>query len=188
MKEKSGIWFRDVRKPSNIKDAVHNFFSPDGIIDRLKADKTSAEEKLRREGFSYLKLRDYQEKAIKAVENAMENNQKECLLAMATGTGKTRTIIGLMYRFLKANRFKRILFLVDRTSLGDQAIDSFNEAPLEQSQPLSKIYNVAELGDMAAEAETRIQRTRWRADSRFAVVGRRGDGGTPHAGVGLLGR
>lgn len=157
LKEKSGIWFRDVRKPSNIKDAIHNFFSPEGLIDRLKADKAAAEEKLRNEGFNYLKLRDYQEKAIKAVEAAMEKGQDRCLLAMATGTGKTRTIIGLMYRFLKANRFKRILFLVDRTSLGDQALDSFNEAPLEQSQPLSKIYNVAELGDMASEAETRIQ-------------------------------
>src|SRR5690554_7305541 len=76
---------------------------------------------------------------------------------MATGTGKTRTIIGLMYRFLKAERFHRILFLVDRTALGQQAIDAFNEAPLEQNHTLSKIYNVAELGDMAAEADTGIQ-------------------------------
>jgi type I restriction enzyme R subunit len=44
---------------------------------------------------------------------------------MATGTGKTRTIIGLMYRFLKADRFKRILFVVDRTSLGDQALAGY---------------------------------------------------------------
>lgn len=38
-----------------------------------------------------------------------------------SGTGKTRTVLGMIYRFLKTNRFKRILFLVDRTSLGDQA-------------------------------------------------------------------
>ena len=47
--------------------------------------------------------------------------------------------------------------MVDRTALGDQAQDAFNEAPLEGGMPLSKIYNVAELGDMAAEAETRVQ-------------------------------
>jgi len=46
---------------------------------------------------------------------------------------------------------------VDRTALGEQAIDFFNDSPLEQNQTLSKIYNVALLGDMAAEAETRIQ-------------------------------
>ena len=39
----------------------------------------------------------------------------------------------------------------------DRAQEAFDEAPLEQNQPLSKIYNVAELGDMAAEAETRVQ-------------------------------
>ena len=47
--------------------------------------------------------------------------------------------------------------MVDRTALGDQAQDAFNEAPLEGGMPPSKIYNVAELGDMAAEAETRVQ-------------------------------
>jgi type I restriction enzyme R subunit len=62
---------------------------------------------------------------------------------MATGTGKTRTVIGLMYRLLKAERFRRILFLVDRNALGTQAQEAFDEAPLEQNQPLSKIYNVA---------------------------------------------
>jgi type I restriction enzyme, R subunit len=76
---------------------------------------------------------------------------------MATGTGKTRTIIGLIYRFLKTERFRRVLFLVDRTALGRQAQDAFDEAPLEQNHTLSQIYNVATLGDMAAEAETRVQ-------------------------------
>ena len=112
---------------------------------------------MKAEPFGYLKLRDYQEKAIHAVEGTLEKDSRRALLAMATGTGKTRTIIGLMYRFLKAERFKRILFLVDRNALGQQAIDAFNEAPLEQNQTLSKIYNVAEMGDMAAEAETRVQ-------------------------------
>ena len=91
------------------------------------------------------------------METALEQGQTDNLLAMATGTGKTRTIIGLMYRFLKSERFKRILFLVDRTALGNQAQDAFDDAALEQNQPISKIYNIAELGDMASEAETRIQ-------------------------------
>jgi type I restriction enzyme R subunit len=155
--EQSGTWFRDVRKPFNLAKPLPDFHSPEGLLDKLKRSKAAAEEKLKQEGFAYLRLRDYQEKAVQAVERVLEANQTNCLLAMATGTGKTRTIIGLMYRFLKAERFKRILFLVDRTALGQQAIDAFNDAPLEQNQTLSKIYNVAELGDMAAEAEDRIQ-------------------------------
>ncbi|WP_305906575.1 type I restriction-modification system endonuclease [Methylomarinum sp. Ch1-1] len=155
--EKSGTWFRDVREPSNTKRALLQFHTPQGLLDQLKRSKEQAEQALKQEGFGYLKLRDYQLNAITAVENVLAQNAHTALLAMATGTGKTRTVIGLMYRFLKSERFNRILFLVDRTSLGQQAIDVFNEAPLEQSQTLSKIYNVAELGDMAAEAETRVQ-------------------------------
>jgi type I restriction enzyme, R subunit len=157
LKEHSGTWFRDVREPSNTAEPNEKFHSPEGLLDKLKRSRELAEQKLKAEGFDYLKLRDYQQKAIAAVEVALANNQKNCLLAMATGTGKTRTIIGLMYRFLKAERFKRILFLVDRTSLGTQALDSFKEAQLEENKTLSSIYNIAELGDMAAEAETRVQ-------------------------------
>lgn len=155
--EQSGIWFRDVRESANIKRALPSFHTPEGLFDLLKRSKEAAQQKLKAEPFGYLKLRDYQQKAIIAVENTLAREVRNALLAMATGTGKTRTIIGLMYRFLKAERFHRILFLVDRTALGQQAIDAFNEAPLEQNHTLSKIYNVAELGDMAAEAETRIQ-------------------------------
>lgn len=155
--EQSGTWFRDVRESSNTKRALPKFHTPQGLLDRLERSKQQAEQQLQQEPFGYLKLRDYQQKAITAVEDTLAKDIRTALLAMATGTGKTRTIIGLMYRFLKAERFKRILFLVDRTALGQQAIDVFNEAPLEQNQTLSKIYNVAELGDMAVEAETRVQ-------------------------------
>lgn len=155
--EHSGTWFRDVREPSNLRRALPQFHTPGGLQDLLKRDKASAEKQLKDEPFGYLKLRDYQHKAIIATEHALAQGVRRALLAMATGTGKTRTVIGLMYRFLKAERFHRILFLVDRTALGQQAIDTFNEAPLEQNHTLSQIYNVAELGDMAAEAETRVQ-------------------------------
>ena len=155
--EQSGTWFRDVRESDNLAKPLHDFHSPEGLLDKLKRSQVEAQQKLQDEGFAYLKLRDYQQKAITAVEAALAHNQTNCLLAMATGTGKTRTIIGLMYRFLKAEHFKRILFLVDRTALGEQAIDFFNDAPLENNLTLSKIYNIAVLGDMAAEAETRIQ-------------------------------
>jgi len=155
--EASGTWFRDLRHAANLAKPLHGFHSPEGLLDHLRRNKTEAEKKLLHESFAYLGLRDYQEKAIGAVETALAAGQTNCLLAMATGTGKTRTIIGLIYRLLKAERFRRILFLVDRTALGDQALEAFDEAPLEQSQPLSKIYNIAELGDMATEAETRVQ-------------------------------
>ena len=104
-----------------------------------------------------LNLRDYQLKAVQAVENAVIAGQKNILLAMATGTGKTRTILGMIYRFLKSGRFRRILFLVDRNSLGEQAQDVFKEVKLEDLMTLEEIYNVKKLEERNFEKETRIQ-------------------------------
>ena len=63
----------------------------------------------------------------------------------------------MIYRFLKTNRFKRILFLVDRTSLGDQASDVFKEVKLEELMTLDEIYNIKGLGEKTVDKETRIQ-------------------------------
>lgn len=155
--QSSGTWFRDLRHTANLAKPLQGFHSPDGLLDHLRRDIAQAQEKLATEAAAYLGLRDYQLNAIQAVEQSLANGQRNCLLAMATGTGKTRTIIGLIYRLLKAERFKRILFLVDRTALGDQAQEAFGDMLLEQNMPLSKHYNIAELGDMAAEAEDRVQ-------------------------------
>ena len=114
-------------------------------------------------GYSILKdkdglnLRYYQVEAIHAVEEAITKGQREILLSMATGTGKTRTILGMIYRFLKAKRFRRVLFLVDRTSLGEQALDTFKEVKLEDLMTLNEIYNVKELEDKDFDSETRVQ-------------------------------
>ena len=104
-----------------------------------------------------LNLRGYQIKAVRAVEKAVLDGRQNILLAMATGTGKTRTVLGMIYRFLKSERFQRILFLVDRNSLGEQAQDVFATIKLEDLLPLDKIYNVSKLGEKTFSKETRLQ-------------------------------
>ena len=70
--------------------------------------------------------RYYQEGAIKAVCDAFgRKNKRKALLVMATGSGKTRTIIGLCDVLLKKGWVKNILFLADRTALVTQAKRSF---------------------------------------------------------------
>ena len=70
--------------------------------------------------------RYYQESAIKAVCNCFdEKNRRKALLVMATGSGKTRTVIALCDVLLKAGWVKNILFLADRNSLVTQAKRSF---------------------------------------------------------------
>ena len=160
---KSGVWFLDLRQPDNVPKAMKGWMSPTGMMEQLEKDIQAKEQALKAMPYDLLwdkdglNLREYQLKAIQAAENAILNGQQNILLAMATGTGKTRTILGMIYRFLKTGRFRRILFLVDRTSLGEQATDVFKEVKLEDLMTLDDIYNINGLEDKAADKETRIQ-------------------------------
>jgi type I restriction enzyme R subunit len=156
LQTKSGIWFRDVRQASHHARALLGWHSPDALIKLLEADTARSEQKLQAEPFSYLSLRDYQVRAVQAIEASIAHGQRECLVAMATGTGKTRTVIGLIYRLLKSKRFSRILFLVDRSSLGEQAQNAFKDMRLEQNQVFTEIYDVKELGDIAPDTATKV--------------------------------
>lgn len=160
---KSGVWFLDLRQPDNVPKAMKGWMSPTGMMEQLEKDIQAKDQALKAMPYDLLRdkdglnLREYQLKAIQAAENAILNGQQSILLAMATGTGKTRTILGMIYRFLKTGRFRRILFLVDRTSLGEQATDVFKEVKLEDLMTLDDIYNIKGLEDKSADKETRIQ-------------------------------
>lgn len=93
---------------------------------------------------------------MQAVEAALAQGQRQCLVAMATGTGKTRTVIGLLYRVLKARRFHRILFLVDRKDLGTQAQDAFKGFRLEQDRLFTEVFELKELEDVTPDSQTRV--------------------------------
>ncbi len=69
--------------------------------------------------------RHYQVRAIRAVGDAFDRKQRQALLVMATGSGKTRTVIALADQLMKTNWAKRILFLADRTALVNQAANAF---------------------------------------------------------------
>ncbi|HCB92997.1 MAG TPA: type I restriction-modification system endonuclease [Selenomonas sp.] len=160
---KSGIWFLDLRLSYNAPKALHGWMSPAGIMELLAKDIAAGNQSLKNMSYDLLRdkdglnLREYQIKAIKAAETAIQNGQQNVLLAMATGTGKTRTVLGMIYRFLKTNRFRRILFLVDRTALGQQAEDVFKEVKLEDLMTLNDIYNIKNLEDKSIDRETRVQ-------------------------------
>lgn len=159
---KSGIWELDVRGGGAPK-ALPGWKSPEGMLEELQKNIDEATRTLERTDYTILQdkdglnLRYYQIDAIQAAEKAIAEGKREVLLSMATGTGKTRTVLGMIYRFLKAKRFKRVLFLVDRTALGDQALDTFKEVKLEDLMTLDEIYNIKEMGDKEFDSETRVQ-------------------------------
>ncbi len=70
--------------------------------------------------------RYYQRRAIEKVGQAFEaQKQRRALLVMATGSGKTRTVIALVDALMRANWVKRVLFLADRVALVNQAVTAF---------------------------------------------------------------
>ena len=166
LKTKSGVWFLDIRNVYHKAHALHNFYSPDGLKELFDRDTETANQKLKDDDFTYLSssnglnLRAYQIDAIKAVENKLlQDNQDDnrALLVMATGTGKTRTIGGLVYRIIKADRFRRVLFLTDRTLLATQARDAISDNKIENLLSFASIYKIADLDLKRPDYETRLQ-------------------------------
>ena len=70
-------------------------------------------------------LRPYQVKAVKSVQTAVAKGKNRFLLEMATGTGKTLVAAALIKLFLRTGNAKRVLFLVDRLELEEQAKKNF---------------------------------------------------------------
>lgn len=164
LKTESGIWFWDGRNQKNQAKALRSWFSPDDLKEKLQFDPQQGAQKLQTTPYDVLtdanglNLRPYQVEAIQAVERKILTNYDEqrALLAMATGTGKTRTMIGMCYRLIAAKRFRRILFLVDRRMLGDQAKDAFAEVKIEGLQTFAQIYDIQGLKQATAELDTKV--------------------------------
>lgn len=72
-------------------------------------------------------LRPYQKKAIVAIQQAVKKGGDRFLLEMATGTGKTLTAAAIIKLFLRTGNARRVLFLVDRLELEDQALKAFRK-------------------------------------------------------------
>jgi type I restriction enzyme R subunit len=158
LEHQSGIWFCDLRRSQNLRRAIGGWYTPEGLMDLLNQDIDQANTQLEIENFHYgFELRPYQITAIRSVERALADDRRNLLLAMATGTGKTKTCIALVYRLLKTKRFRRVLFLVDRTALGEQATGAFKETRMESLQTFADIFDIKELKDAKPDRDTKVQ-------------------------------
>jgi type I restriction enzyme R subunit len=83
--------------------------------------------------------RPYQHRAIRNVARSFEQDgERKALLVMATGSGKTRTVIALIDLLMRANWVKRVLFLADRVALVNQASGAF-KAHLPDAAPVNLV-------------------------------------------------
>lgn len=153
----SGIWFRDTRRSANHRRALASWPTPDGLGGLLEVDHDAANAALKSQPFEFgFPLRHYQESAIRSIEAALAEERRSMLVAMATGTGKTKLAIALLYRLLSAKRFRRICFVVDRSALGQQTEDEFSTTKVVSGRTFAEIFGLKGLEDVTPELETKV--------------------------------
>jgi type I restriction enzyme, R subunit len=125
--------------------SVHGFLTKDELalsIQRRTSKRPLADVEINDE----IVERFYQHRAIRAIAEHFESDkQRKALLVMATGAGKTRTVIALVDLLMRANLVKRVLFLADRTALVNQAVNAF-KTHLPDSAPVNLVTDGGEDG------------------------------------------
>lgn len=118
--------------------AVQGFFKKTEL--ELLIQRRSTRKKLA-EGVINLDIveRYYQTRAVRRIGETFEtDNQRKALVVMATGAGKTRTVIALADLLMRCNWAKRVLFLADRVALVNQAVNAFKKY-LPDSSPVNLV-------------------------------------------------
>lgn len=135
------IHFHDIRSPQNRSREVKGFHTVAAFRELLARDQQSEFAGLKIISVNQ-RLRPYQLEANQAIEEAMVKQQQRLLVSMATGTGKTMTMVNETYRLLKAGVARRVLFLVDRKALASQTVKAFASFEAEPGLKFNKIYPV----------------------------------------------
>lgn len=157
LETQSGIWFRDTRKSTFHRRALVDWPTPDGLKGLLGIDVDAAQADLKARPIEFaFPLRPYQKRAIEKVESELEAGKRTMLLAMATGTGKTKLSIAMLYRLLASKRFRRICFVVDRTALGTQAAGEFSTTRIVSAKTFADIFGLKGLDSVTPESETKV--------------------------------
>ena len=126
--------------------SIFSFKRPETLATLLAEADTVRNNLKRFPSFDTAGFRKCQVNAIQKLEESFAQNHPKALIQMATGAGKTFTAITAAYRLLKYGRMKRILFLVDTKSLGEQAEREFLAyRPNDDSRSFGEIYGVHRL-------------------------------------------
>jgi type I restriction enzyme R subunit len=125
---------------------VFSFFRPETLADFLKDSSTIRNRMKHFPELDPTGFRDCQITAINNLEKSFADAKPKALVQMATGAGKTFTAITSVYRLLKFAKVRRVLFLVDTRSLGEQAEREFTAyRPNDDQQNFSDLYSVCRL-------------------------------------------
>jgi len=149
--ESTGVetFFRDERDPSPRSRRVFTFHRPETLAE-WAAEPDTLRARLKTMPFAHplatSGMRDCQVEAITGLEQSFADDRPRALIHMATGAGKTFTACAFTYRLIKYAKARRVLFLVDRSNLGEQARDEFHRYRTPDTNRLfTELYNVQHL-------------------------------------------
>jgi type I restriction enzyme R subunit len=134
--------FHDVRDSLNLSREVARFHTLEALAELLDRDRDHSLSMLASLPNDNAWLRPYQRDANTAIEQALVARRNAMLVAMATGTGKTFTMVNEIYRLMKSGVAKRVLFLVDRRALAAQAVKAFAAFDAEAGLKFDQIYEL----------------------------------------------
>lgn len=149
--ESTGVetFFRDERDPAPRSRRVFSFHRPETLAE-WSAESDTLRRRLAQMPFAHplvtAGMRDCQIEAITGLEKSFAEDRPRALIHMATGAGKTFTACAFTYRLIKFAKARRVLFLVDRANLGEQARDEFARFKTPDTGRLfTELYNVQHL-------------------------------------------
>ena len=136
---------------------VFSFHRPETLQSLLNQADTIRNNMKHFPEFDTTGFRKCQITAIQNLDQSFAENRPKALVQMATGAGKTFTAITAAYRLLKYGKMKRILFLVDTKSLGEQAEREFLAyTPNDDNRSFSQLYGVKRLNSSYIPADVQI--------------------------------
>ena len=98
-----------------------------------------------------------QVRAIRNLERSFAQDRPHALIQMATGSGKTYTAVNFVYRLIKHAGANRVLFMVDRTNLGLQAYNEFNQfVTPDDGRKFTELYNVHHMTSNALDSVSKV--------------------------------
>src|SRR4030066_1128344 len=139
-------FFRDIRDPDSRSRRVFSFHKPETLHEWVHQEHT-LRARLRslppliKEG-----LRECQVEAIENLERSFAESRPRALIQMASGSGKTFASVTFVYRLIKFAGARRVLFLVDRNTLGKQTLQEFQQYRTpDDGRKFTELHNVQRL-------------------------------------------
>ena len=135
------IAFKDCRKQDAKYEKLKNFKRPWDLAKALCLSEFAGLPYLAPEG-----MRSCQYEAISNLEASFKDGNRRALMVLATGSGKTFTACMMIYRMLAFTPMRRVLFLVDRTNLGNDAATALKTFKLtENKKAMAEIFGIEQL-------------------------------------------